>query len=94
MHGYRNKNTVRPILRVLLGVILLFFFYAVVKAILTKPWIFNEQMVNVSVLSIAMIFVGYLCLFGHVPRRVIKICIKVNKAEQKMRKKLKAGFVE
>jgi hypothetical protein len=92
MHGYRNKNTVRPFLRVLLGVILLFFFYLVVKTLLTAPWIFNEQMVNVFVSSIAMIFVGYLCLFGHVPRFVIKIFIKVNRAERKMWKKLKAGF--
>lgn len=94
MHGYRNKNTVRPFLRVILGVIFLIFVYAVLKAFLTKPWIFGEQMVTVFVSSIAMILVGYLCLFGHVPRHVIKICIKVNKAERKMWKKLKAGFVK
>jgi hypothetical protein len=62
MHGYRNKNTVRPFLRVLQGVILLLFFYAVVKAFLTVPWIFSEQMVSVFVSSIAMICVAYLCL--------------------------------
>jgi len=94
MHGYRNKNTLRPIFRVLLGIAVLFFLYGVVKALLTTQWVLREQFVDVIVLSLVMVFVGYLCLFGRVPRRVIKICIRVNKAERKVWKKLKKAIAK
>ncbi len=92
MHGYRDKNTVRPVIRLLLGAILLSLFYAILKMFLTAPWLIKEQILIISVSTIAMIFIGYLCLFGHVPRCVIKISIKANKAERKLCNKLKAVF--